>query len=581
MDCHSDTTTASFPPDRCAGFEIANALQSSRVELEHLLESHRSFEELVLGLLSTWDRVVQDAAQAALPLSPSHIQVSRPHTIVLGNNSDVGSSTDEIVELGLPKLVTLKSSPDVSEIDVDCASIYPESKPDDQESLRTFSKRMSYFNVESNTRAAYQAALMSVEDGAHWRPACLKGFETEGNSGPLKRPPTRAESLVESSVFVWSSVVLILLNVLYISYGADTGMKDAISVYNGGRSSKLSEGTTNAIDIFFSVAFSLELLLRMLAFRCVFWLGPDWRWNLFDFVVVVGGAIETVITVVSIDTNFLRLVRFLRILRTVQVVRKQPMFSKLRLMLLAVFESVISLMWAMLLLVGFMLLFAVIFVQTAAHHIESAAPGDITVPVLTTFFHSLPMALLTLCMAITGGVNWWTLMEAFLDFSPFCAAVFLVYIALMVLALLNIVTGIFVNDSIEVAQSDRELRTISLLHRNAETINRLKEMFREIDEDCSGSISLDEFMSSLSKTEVRLALEALGVDLANAVRLFETLDVDGDRQLEIDEFVMGCSALCVSAKTLDMEMLKSQNKKIMKKVALINLQLDRQAKPRR
>ena len=47
-------------------------------------------------------------------------------------------------------------------------------------------------------------------------------------------------------------------------------------------------------------------------------------------------------------------------------------------------------------------------------------------------------------------------MEAFLDFSPFCAAVFLVYIALMVLALLNIVTGIFVNDSIEVAQSDRE-----------------------------------------------------------------------------------------------------------------------------
>lgn len=448
MDCHSDTTTASFPPDRCAGFEIANALQSSRVELEHLLESHRSFEELVLGLLSTWDRVVQDAAQAALPLSPSHIQVSRPHTLVLGNNSDVGSSTDEIVELGLPKLVTLKSSPDVSEIDVDCASIYPESKPDDQE---------------------------------------------------------------------------------------------------------------------------------LAASR----LGPDWRWNLFDFVVVVGGAIETVITVVSIDTNFLRLVRFLRILRTVQVVRKQPMFSKLRLMLLAVFESVISLMWAMLLLVGFMLLFAVIFVQTAAHHIESAAPGDSTIPVLTTFFHSLPMALLTLCMAITGGVNWWTLMEAFLDFSPFCAAVFLVYIALMVLALLSVVTGIFVNDSIEVAQSDRELRTISLLHRNAETINRLKEMFREIDEDCSGSISLDEFMSSLSKAEVRLALEALGVDLANAVRLFETLDVDGDRQLEIDEFVMGCSALCVSAKTLDMEMLKSQNKKIMKKVALINLQLDRQAKPRR
>lgn len=323
------------------------------------------------------------------------------------------------------------------------------------------------------------------------------------------------------------------------------------------------ETTKRGVDTFFVVVFAIEVLVRMMTFRSVFFLGTEWRWNWFDTVVVLGGVVEVVLERHT-DISVVRLLRALRVLRTVKVVRNQPLFFKLRLMLLAMFETVMSLMWTSVLLVGLIALFSVIFVQACAHHMAEGEPSDDTLEVLLTFWHSVPMGILTLYMAITGGVNWWGLEKAFLEVSHVSAAIFVMYQVFMVLALFNIITGVFVNDSIEVAQGDRELRNMALVQRHEEEFKRLRETFMKIDEDGSGAITLDEFVCALHKTDVSMTLESLGVDATNAVRLFETLDVSGDLTLEIDEFVMGCVALTVPAKTVDMELIKGQNRKMLK-----------------
>merc|ERR1712122_223207 len=108
---------------------------------------------------------------------------------------------------------------------------------------------------------------------------------------------------------------------------------------------------------------------------------------------------------------------------------------------------------------------------------------------------------------------------------------------------------------------------ITLTQKKSESIKVLCEIFKEIDADSSGAVSLHEFMAGVKKPDVRLTLESLGVDIPNAVRLFETLDVDDQMHLEIDEFVTGCSALSVSATTIDMEMMKTQNRKIVQMIS--------------
>ena len=432
-----------------------------------------------------------------------------------------------------------------------------------------------------DTRAAYDVALQHVENlhfhHSKWFPKDFRPSRAAGGGVSQSKQKSWLVDVVESRIFGIVSALLIVSNASFIGIKVDQDMRVAINAFSSGVDSFPGAWDTdfaNAVDIFYAAVFFLELFLRMAALRSYFWCGPEWKWNLFDFVVVVAGAVESVFHVSNVDATFLRLIRLLRMIRTVQVVRRLRLFSKLRLMLLAIFESVVSLIWALVLLVAFMFLFAVVFLQAAKDHMESAPHDDMAAEVLATFFHSLPMALLTLCMSISGGVNWWEIQAAFLDFSPFCSAMFIVYLALMILAMLNIVTGIFVNDAIEVAQSDRELRAMAALQRHANSIGHLRETFNLMDVDDSGKITLEEFKASLQNLEVRLTLESLGVDMPNAVCLFTMLDVNGDFELEIDEFVMGCSALAVSAKSIDMEHLKSQSRKLLRHMKVLQKQVD-------
>merc|ERR1712136_637056 len=78
---------------------------------------------------------------------------------------------------------------------------------------------------------------------------------------------------------------------------------------------------------------------------------------------------------------------------------------------------------------------------------------------LETFFRSLPRTFLTLLMSISGGVSWSEVVEVLFDVGNAYAMLFVLYTAIMILALMNIVTGIFVNDAFEMGQLDHELRT--------------------------------------------------------------------------------------------------------------------------
>lgn len=415
---------------------------------------------------------------------------------------------------------------------------------------------------EARTRAAYDAALLNLKQVQPvWQDVAFVGRRWRQKN----TPSGRLVNVVQSSIFSMITAFLIVTNSCYIGIRADHEMKVAL-FHLTSESSVIPWNPLvfTAIDVFFDVVFSVELLMRMFALKSHFWFARGWKWNVFDVVVVVTSATETAFQGVKLDTGFARLLRLMRMIRTIEVVGRVRGTSKLRLMLLAIFESVISLFWAMALLVAFMYLFAVIFLQASAVYLESGTQEEMPVEVLTKHFSSLPMALLTLGMSISGGINWWEIEEAFLSVSPLCSCLFIVYVALMILALLNIVTGIFVNDSIEVAQSDRELRTLAIIQDNAERVSQLRKLFGKIDTDDSGMITLEEFQNAMMIDEVRLALQSLGVDTMNATGLFRLLDVNGDTTLEIEEFVIGCNALAVSARSLDMELLKAQNSKVLK-----------------
>merc|ERR1712136_167762 len=210
-------------------------------------------------------------------------------------------------------------------------------------------------------------------------------------------------------------------------------------------------------------------------------------------------------------------------------------------------------------------LFAVVFLNFATTYVGTRPNQDENFEMGTTFFSSMGMTLLTLIMSILGGVSWWDVEKVFLEISPFCAVLLVLYVALMMLALLNIVTGIFVNDSIEVAQSDRDIRTFTELSRKRHCMEELQSIFHEIDHDGSGTITYDEFKSAISKDEVHALFETLGLGISDDLKIFKALDIDGNSHLEIEEFVMGCLSLRGTATAVDMENLRAQHKRMMQR----------------
>ena len=102
------------------------------------------------------------------------------------------------------------------------------------------------------------------------------------------------------------------------------------------------------------------------------------------------------------------------------------------------------------------------------------------------------------------------------------------------------------------------------LQRHANSISHLRLTFNLMDMDDSGKITLEEFQGSLQNIQVRLTLGSLGVDMQNVLRLFTMFDANGDFELEINEFVTGCSTLAASAKSISMEHLKSRSKKLLR-----------------
>jgi len=120
--------------------------------------------------------------------------------------------------------------------------------------------------------------------------------------------------------------------------------------------------------------------------------------------------------------------------------------------------------------------------------------------------------MLSLYMSITGGISWVEVIEPLTDVGSVYTAVFIGYIILAQLAVLNVLTGVFCQNAIDSAAHDSELVTQHMLQQREMYVKRLKELFAEIDNDGSGNITLREFQDHLLDPRVQAYFESLELD---------------------------------------------------------------------
>merc|ERR1719235_3104707 len=107
------------------------------------------------------------------------------------------------------------------------------------------------------------------------------------------------------------------------------------------------------------------------------------------------------------------------------------------------------------------------------------------------------------------------------ELSPFFGVFYVLYIAFSMFALLNVVTGLFVEKALASALDDRDAVIQEQLAREESYANEVRRCFHEADEDGSGTISWNEFNAHLGDPRVQAYFKTLDIDAPEIRGLFK------------------------------------------------------------
>merc|ERR1712139_399169 len=146
----------------------------------------------------------------------------------------------------------------------------------------------------------------------------------------------------------------------------------------------------------------------------------------------------------------------------------------------------------------------------------------------------------TLYLAMTGGRSWGEFANPLADIHWYFALLFYFFMAFIMFAVLNVVTGIVVEAAIAKAQAEQEQFVKGMLDKKKEDMKKIEGLFRKIGSDGSGSVTLEELLEFLEVEQMKIYFLSLDMEVHDAVQLFHCVDLDGGGSVNIDEFVDGC-----------------------------------------
>lgn len=367
----------------------------------------------------------------------------------------------------------------------------------------------------------------------------------------------RLGEVLQSGPMETAILILIIVNTIYMAWHTDWIAK---FLYEP------THEVHRGIELFFTIFFCIDISLRIYVEQGTFLNGNNWRWNLLDSIVVITALTEEAMLLVQShssavsSTKVVRVIRILRLIRILRFIRGASFFSELRALCIGIFQTIGSLFWALLLLVIVIFVFSVYLTQGVAYYlIEQIEEGhdDVANHELRKNYGSLLETMLSLWKAVTGGADWEAFCDPLFQISPFMGFTFVMYIAFTVCAMMNVVTGIFINKAIKAAEGDLELVILANNRDRKEHMEAVKRVFEKADTDGSGCLNKEEFIHHFNDPCVQSFFTVLELDLdgVEPEQLFMLLDFNGDQLISTNEFIYGCTSMKGSARNLDLARL--------------------------
>lgn len=378
---------------------------------------------------------------------------------------------------------------------------------------------------------------------------------------------TMMQRIVHSRCFQALTVVAIFGNIIAMGIEVDFDIRGALMV----PVQDIPDSFT-VLNYLFLAVFTFELIVKVLAFRGDFLRGEDQVWNLFDTFLVMSQAAEILLE--SSSVGGVRAIRILRLVRTLRVIRLFHFFRELRMMVVCIFNSLMSLIWACTLLMTVTYVFAILCTQGASTYFRDPNPPDPTITViaaggeelagayqtnmlsaaglrqqLTVHFDSLLRSMLSLMMAVTGGLDWYQIAKPLMNMNYLYLFAFLFYVLLIVLCIMNVLSALFVEMALQI--KDRDLLIQAELAKIDAFLKDMRDLFDEVDVDGNGVVTRAELSLYMKNERVMAYFGGQGLDMSDVGLMFDLLDSSHDGTIGLPEFLLGTLRLKGGARCIE------------------------------
>jgi len=378
------------------------------------------------------------------------------------------------------------------------------------------------------------------------------GYNDASQSGTNSRLRDFLESVVTSLYFEHTVGLLVIANSLTL--GVETDLR---STNKSGKTHFL----VAACEPFFCILFTIELLTRIFVYRSYFFIMQDWLWNLFDILVVSLQLIDQAFTIlrgmkVPMDVDLVRIVRVCRLIRITRLIRVVRLVEALRTLVSSIYASMKDLFWTLLLLVILIYMFSVAITEVVQDVVESNQDRVSDAEHLEYWFGNLSRTILTMFESIVGGVSWDEVAQLLIiNVSPIMGGIFCLYIGFCIFAMLNVVTGVFVDKAMTVARENG----------NASLANHISDLFFDHrNANFSEGITWEEFTEKINSPNMKDYFKELNLNTSEGRGLFDLLDVDGNGSVDPEEIVNGCLRLRGPARALELSLLMRETTRMHK-----------------
>jgi len=270
--------------------------------------------------------------------------------------------------------------------------------------------------------------------------------------------------------------------------------------------------TFTVIELVFLGVFTTEIALKLYVYRCQLFtrrtasgkVNDGRYWNMLDCLIIGLQVIETILMPFDLESNafqglsVIRILRLLRLVRIVRIVKVMRFVADLRMIIYSIWRSISLFFWSVVALILLNFICSVYFTEFVLTNKVNGVIRNRTT--INPYFGSLTQTMISLFQAVTGGIDWRDLTDVLSkETSPWIILPFLVYVAFNQIAMLNVISGVFLETAMEIAREEKDIYVV----RNARLV------FTAVDYNKSGTVTWEDFESALDHPHMQNFFEAV------------------------------------------------------------------------